>query len=30
MIARAEADGAPFVGSGKLKAWVSQGLDELS
>ena len=30
VIARAEADGAPFVGSDELKAWVSQGLDELS
>ena len=30
VIARAEADGAPFVDSDELKAWVSQGLDELS
>jgi hypothetical protein len=30
VIARAEADGAPFAGSDELKAWVSQGLDELS
>lgn len=29
VIARAEADGAPFTGSDELKAWVSQGLDEL-
>ncbi|MGE5283271.1 MAG: hypothetical protein ACM3N0_13310 [Chloroflexota bacterium] len=29
VIARAEADGAPFVGSDELKAWVRQGLDEL-
>ena len=30
VIARAEADGAPFVGSDELRAWVSQGLDELA
>lgn len=30
VLARAEADGAPFVGSDELKAWVAQGLDELS
>ena len=30
VIARAEADGAPFAGSDELKAWVTQGLDELS
>jgi hypothetical protein len=30
VIARAEADRAPFVGSDELKAWVAQGLDELS
>jgi hypothetical protein len=30
VLARAEADGAPFAGSAELKAWVTQGLDELS
>jgi len=30
VIARAEADGAPFAQSDELKAWVTQGLDELS
>src|SRR6266566_1946223 len=30
VLARAEADGAPFTGSDELKAWVAQGLDELS
>ena len=30
VLARAEADGAPFSGSDELKAWVAQGLDELS
>ncbi len=30
VIARAEADEAPFVQSDELKAWVTQGLDELS
>jgi protein tyrosine phosphatase (PTP) superfamily phosphohydrolase (DUF442 family) len=30
VLARAEADGAPFAGSHELKAWVAQGLDELS
>ena len=30
VLARAEADGAPFVGSDELRAWVAQGLDELS
>ena len=30
VLARAEADGAPFVASDELKAWVAQGLDELS
>jgi hypothetical protein len=30
VLARAEADGAPFSGSNDLKAWVRQGLDELS
>src|SRR5256885_16940359 len=29
VLARAEADGAPFAGSDELKAWVTQGLDEL-
>ncbi len=29
VLARAEADGAPFVRSEELKAWVTQGLDEL-
>src|SRR6266571_5115417 len=27
VLARAEADGAPFAGSDELKAWVAQGLD---
>jgi hypothetical protein len=30
VIARAEADGAPFAGMGPLQAWVRQGLAELS
>jgi len=30
VLARAEADGAPFTGSDELKAWVTQGLAELS
>ena len=30
VLARAEADGAAFCGSDELKAWVVQGLDELS
>lgn len=30
VIARAEADEAPFAGSAELKAWVRQGLRELS
>ena len=30
VLARAEADGAPFTGSPELKAWVAQGLAELS
>jgi hypothetical protein len=30
VIARAEADGAPFAGSDELRAWVAQGLEELS
>jgi hypothetical protein len=29
VLARAEADGAPFCGSEDLKAWVAQGLNEL-
>ena len=29
VLARAEADGAPFAGSDELKAWVAQGLAEL-
>jgi len=29
VLARAEADGAPFCGSDELKAWVAQRLDEL-
>jgi hypothetical protein len=29
VIARAEADGAPFAGSDELKAWVREGLAEL-
>jgi hypothetical protein len=29
VLARAEADGAPFVGLDELKAWVRQGLAEL-
>ena len=29
VIARAEADEAPFVGSDECRAWVAQGLDEL-
>src|SRR5690348_16595449 len=29
VLARAEADGAPFVGNEDLKAWVRQGLAEL-
>jgi hypothetical protein len=29
VIARAEADGAPFAGNDELKAWVRQGLSEL-
>ena len=29
VLARAEADGAPFAGSDDLKAWVARGLDEL-
>jgi hypothetical protein len=30
VLAHAEAAGAPFAGSDELKAWVTQGLDELS
>jgi hypothetical protein len=30
VLARAEADGAPFCGSDELKAWVVQGLSELA
>jgi len=30
VLARAEADGALFAGSEELKAWVAQGLEELS
>jgi hypothetical protein len=30
VLARAEADGAPFTGSDELRAWVVRGLDELS
>ena len=30
VLARAEADSAPFAKSDDLKAWVAQGLDELS
>jgi predicted enzyme related to lactoylglutathione lyase len=30
VLARAEADGAPFTGSDELKAWVARGLDELA
>ena len=30
VLACAEADGALFAGSDELKAWVAQGLDELS
>jgi hypothetical protein len=30
VLARAEADNAPFAGADDLKAWVAQGLDELS
>jgi hypothetical protein len=29
VLARAEADGAPFVRSDELKAWITQGLSEL-
>jgi hypothetical protein len=30
VLERAEADGAPFAGSDELRAWVAQGLAELS
>jgi hypothetical protein len=30
VLARAQADGAPFFGSDELKAWVVQGMSELS
>jgi len=30
VLARADADDAPFASSNDLKAWVAQGLDELS
>ena len=30
LLARAESDGAPFVGSGELRVWVEQRLRELS
>jgi hypothetical protein len=30
VLARAEADDAPFSGSDELRAWVAQGLDELA
>lgn len=30
VLARAEADEAPFVGSDQLRSWVRQGLEELS
>ncbi|MEA2349848.1 MAG: hypothetical protein QOG86_789 [Thermoleophilaceae bacterium] len=30
VLARAEADAAPFAGSHELRAWVAQGLEELS
>jgi hypothetical protein len=30
VISRAEADGAPWTGSEQLRAWVTQGLSELS
>jgi hypothetical protein len=30
VLARADADSAPFAGSDELRAWVAQGLDELS
>jgi protein tyrosine phosphatase (PTP) superfamily phosphohydrolase (DUF442 family) len=30
VLARAEADGAPFAGSEEIRAWVAEGLAELS
>ena len=30
VLARADADDAPFAGSDELRAWVTQGLEELS
>jgi hypothetical protein len=30
VLARAEADGAPFAGNDGLRSWVAQGLDELA
>jgi hypothetical protein len=30
VLARADADGAPFAGSEELRAWVVQGLEELA
>jgi protein tyrosine phosphatase (PTP) superfamily phosphohydrolase (DUF442 family) len=30
VLARADAEGAPFAGSDELRAWVTQGLDELA
>jgi hypothetical protein len=30
VLARADADGAPFAGNEQLRAWVTQGLDELA
>src|SRR5436190_15873781 len=30
VLARAEADGAPFAGAEPLRAWVAQGLEELA
>jgi hypothetical protein len=30
VLARAESDGAPFVGSAEIRGWVEQGLRELS
>jgi hypothetical protein len=30
VLARAESDGAPFAGSAECRAWVEQGLRELS
>jgi hypothetical protein len=29
VLARAEADGAPFASTDELKTWVRKGLDEL-